>query len=77
MHVELGFAFDAAGARNAVNDALHIDTGGNHDAIADDDRKGRGEIDAVAGLGAAGIDGAAQLQQDLGAGGNGIGLFRR
>ena len=77
MHVELRLALDAAGAGHAVHHALHVNAGGNHDAVADDDGKRGREVDAVAGLGAPGVDGAAQLEQNLGAGGNGVGLLCR
>jgi len=54
----------AAGADDAVDDSLDIDAGGNDDAVADDDREDRGEIDTVAGAGAFGVDGAADFEED-------------
>ena len=70
VHVELRLALDAPAAHHAVNNSLHVDACRDHDAVADHHGKGGGKVDAVAGFGALGVDGAAQLQQNLGAGGH-------
>lgn len=74
VHVELGAAFDVAGALHPIDNALDVNAFGNEDAIADDDGEDGGEVDAITGAGALGIYRAAKLEQDLGAGGDGVGF---
>src|SRR6202034_3321136 len=72
VHVELRFfgADAAAGANDAVDDALNVDAGWNDDATADHNGESGVEIDSVAGLGGFGVDGTAGFKKDLGSGGN-------
>ena len=69
MHIELRFfrADTASGAHNAVDNALHVNAGRDHDAVADDGRERGVEINAVARFGALGVDGAAGLKKDFSA----------
>ena len=76
MHIELSPALHVAGAFHTVHHALHIYARGNHYPVADHHGKSRRQVDAIAGLGAPGIDGTAQLEQDFGSGGDGVGLLR-
>ena len=64
VHVELRLlrANTTAGTNNGVDHALHINASRDHHTIADDDRKRGVKINAVAGLGALGVDGAARFQ---------------
>ena len=74
MHVKLRLPLHVSGARYTVYDALHVNSRGNHYLVSDNHRECRSEVYAIPGLCAPGIDGAAQLEQDLGAGWNGVGL---
>ena len=76
MHIKLGAALDVAGALHAIHDALHVDADGNQDAAAHYDGENGGQVHAVAGPRALGVDGAGQLEQDLGSGGNGESVGR-
>ena len=75
VHIQLRLSLHAPCAHNAVHHTLDINPGRNHDPVADNDRKSRSEVDAIAGFGAPGIDAAAQLQQYLGAGWDGVDLL--
>lgn len=76
VHVELSLAPDVPRAFDAIDDSLHEDTGGDQHSVADDDGEGGGEVDAIAGPGALGVDRAAELEENLGSCGDGVGLFR-
>jgi len=69
VHIELSPALHVAGAFHTVHHALHIYARGNHYPVADHHGKSRRQVDAIAELGAPGVDGAAQLEQDFGSGG--------
>ena len=65
-------ALDVARASYVIDYTLHVNAGWNHDTVADYDGKGGSQIYAVPGFGAFGVDGAAQLEKHLGAGGDGV-----
>ena len=67
--------FTRPGAHHAVHDALYVNSCRNHHPVSDHHRKCGSKVNPVPSLRALGVDGASQLQQHLGAGGNGVGLF--
>src|SRR5580704_9373632 len=64
-----------AGALHIVHYSLDVDAHRYRHTVADDNGEDGGQVNAVSGFGAFGVDGAAELEQDFGSGGDGEGLL--